>query len=173
MERKILSFDVESVGLHGEGFAVGWVAVVGDNEVESGYDACPSAAAHGEPADRAWIAENVIPHLPGPTCDTPREVRSRFWAVWMRYREQGFSLLADCCWPVEARFLCACVDDAPAERGWHGPYPLLDVSSMLLQAGHDPTANYGRLPAEEPAHHPTTDARQSARIARLCMDGKL
>jgi len=49
---RILSFDVESVGLHGQGFAVGWVVLQDGQEVSSGYAACPIDAAKGARSDR-------------------------------------------------------------------------------------------------------------------------
>jgi hypothetical protein len=73
-------------------------------------------------------------------------------------------LAADCAWPVEARFLAACVDDQPEQRAWEGPYPLIDIASVRLAAGLDPLATVERLPSEMPAHDPLADARQSARL---------
>jgi len=161
---RILSFDVESVGLHGQGFAVGWVVLQDGQEVSSGYAACPIDAADGAQSDREWVEANVCPHLPEPTHDNVLAVRDAFWAVWLAERERGAVMLTDCGWPVEARFLSACIDDDPEERRWQGPYPLLDVASLLLAAGMDPLGKYDRLDTEQPAHHPTCDARQSARV---------
>ncbi len=160
----VMSFDVESVGLHGEGFAVGWVIYSDGAEVSSGYAACPIDAADGADSDREWVKGNVCPHLAISTHRTPRCVRDAFWAEWLKVKEGGGILVADCAWPVEARFLAACVDDDPEARRWAGPYPLHDVATMRLAAGLDPLATTPRLPAEEPAHHPTADARQSGRL---------
>lgn len=157
--------DVESVGLHGEGFAVGWVVVDHQGrQMESGYAACHDEAASGSASDRAWIREHVVPHLPEPTHAHPSEVRAWFWRHWMGWKKRGAVLAADCCWPVEARFLAACVDDDPEARRWEGPYPLHDVASLRLAAGLDPLGTEERQPDEEPKHHPTADARQSARL---------
>jgi hypothetical protein len=155
-------FDVESIGLHGEGFAVGWCVIKDGAEVQEGYLSCPPENAHGSDESRRWVAENV-PRME-PDCDTPREVRDLFWRMWRRWADQGAVLVADCAWPVEARFLAACVDDDPSEREWKGPYPLHDLASVLLALGRDPLATNERLPTELPAHHPMTDAKQSARL---------
>jgi hypothetical protein len=158
-------FDVESVGLHGEGFAVGYVVVDRAGvERDAGLFACPSGTASGDGDGRAWIAENV--HI-GPDdiwCDDPRDVRSEFWGYFRKWKADGATLWADCCWPVEARFLAACVDDHPASRTWEGPYPLHDVATLRLAAGSDPLATVDRVPDEIPAHNPLDDARQSARL---------
>ena len=69
-------------------------------------------------------------------------------------------MVADCPWPVEAKFLNACV----REYGMAGPYPLIDVGSVVLARGGDPTGPFDRLPNELPKHDPLADARQSARV---------
>lgn len=155
-------FDVESVGLHGEGFSYGYV-VVDDHgkELEAGGSGCLPSHAAGAPDDLAWVQE----HCPQWTyCGTPDEVRQAFWDVWQRLKSKGAILVADCLWPVEARFLNACIDDAKAERKWEGPYPFIDVASVRLAAGLDPLGTEERLPNELPAHDPLADARQSARL---------
>ncbi len=158
-------FDVESIGLHGEGFAVGYVVVNGHGETmapDQRY-ACPPEAAAGDDEGRRWIAENCPP-IPA-THATPREVRDAFWRDWNQYKERNARLVADFAWPVEARFLAACVDDDPNSVGkaYQGPYPLHELASFMVAAGMDPHATYARLP-DEPQHDPLGDARQSARL---------
>lgn len=162
-------FDVESVGLHGEGFAYGYVVVDEDmsGELESGLFACPPGAAKVEglghdPDNSKWVADK-IPQFP-MTGANPRAVRDRFWKVWETWKSQVV-LVADCAWPVEARFLIDCIRDDPT-RKWNGPYPLVDLSGILIARGIDPTKMFDRLPNELPAHNPLNDARQSARILK-------
>lgn len=157
-------FDVESVGLHGEGFAVGFLIVDTRERRPCQYTwfCCQAGKAIGTNANRKWVAENV-PTM-ASTHDTPREVRDAFWQEWKRWKAKGAVLVADCCWPVEARFLAACVDDDPEAREWEGPYPLHDLASVLLALGKDPLATNERLPSELPQHHPVADAMQSARL---------
>ncbi len=158
-----LVFDVESIGLHGEGFAVGYVVKRGDGEhMADGMFACSPNMADGMVSDREWVEQNIPPL--DSNCYTAADVRNRFWAVWMEWKVKGALLVADCAWPVEARFLAQCVDDAPFERNWEGPYPLYDLASVLLAHGKDPLAITERLPDELPAHNPVNDAMQSARI---------
>lgn len=153
----IMVFDVESNGLHGEGFAVGWVCVEDGVTVSQGYESC--AIADPEP----WVTENVLPFLPPPTQPTSASVRDAFWFAWMRAKAHGYSLWADCGWPVEANFLSACVADAPDERSWDGPYPLHEISTVFRIAGWDESGEYPRLEGED-KHHPVGDAKQSARL---------
>lgn len=155
-------FDVESIGLHGEGFAVGYVVVTRDGEIVGDrIFACSPDQAAGSAEGRAWVAENCPPLV--WNCSSPREVRRFFWNGWLSWKDQGAVLVADCAWPVEARFLAACVDDDAEHRQWQGPYPLHELASFMVAAGMDPMATYDRLP-DEPQHDPLGDARQSARL---------
>lgn len=163
---KYMIFDVESIGLHGEGFAVGWVVVNGDgNELEAGLLHCDPHTAFGTGRDREWVLENV-PQFDKEFgyCDSPAVVRASFWYKWEQWKERGATLWADCAWPVEARFLAQCVDDDRIERGWRGPYPLHEIATAALMCGRDPLVAINRLPNELPAHNPLNDARQSARM---------
>lgn len=160
---KFLVFDVESIGLHGEGFAVGWVLVEGREQTHEGRFSCPPDQAGGHNAARYWVKEN-IPRIFPDDCRTPKQVRDRFWELWDHHRLEGALLVADCAWPVEARFLAACVDDDPGPREWGGPYPLHDLASIVLAKGGDPMATRERTERELPIHDPLADARQSARL---------
>lgn len=155
-------FDVESIGLHGEGFAVAYVVIDEKGQrVAIDVCACSSDKAVGTPEDREWVNNN-IPYIPfnavGPT-----EVRSWFWNAWQRWKKLGAVLVTDCGWPVEHRFLAACVDDDPS-RCWEGPYPLYDVASIMLANGKDPLAERERLEDEKELHNPLCDVYQSARL---------
>lgn len=156
-------FDVESVGLHGEGFAVagGVYLENGAAQWEFKY-ACPVDECEGAEDDRAWVKENV-PAL--QECYRgPKNLRDAFWAVWMKAKSEGATMAAECLWPVEARFVAHCVYDDIDARKWEGPYPFLEISSVMLAAGMDPMATYDRTPSEMPKHDPLADARQSARL---------
>ena len=155
--------DVESIGLHGEGFAVAYVVVSSEGKVlEEGLFACDPSLAQGTEESRKWVSENV-PMLEY-TFKSPRGVRDAFWAVWLKWRALGAYLVAEGGWPVEARFLAACVDDCPKSRGWEGPFPLVELSSMQLLSKGPPLRMRERLNNELPVHNPLADARHSARL---------
>jgi hypothetical protein len=162
MSDLFMVFDVESIGLQGEGFAVAWVVVDRDGRrLDEGLFSCDPRLCKGEQESREWVKANVPPLE--PTSPTRQHLRNAFWWEWRRWADQGAVLVADCAWPVEANFLSACVRLNPKEREWKGPYPLHDLSSVLLALGLDPLAVTDRRPDELPAHHPLMDARQSAR----------
>lgn len=157
-------FDVESVGLHGEGFAVGFVVVNGyGEEIQHGLIACNPDVADGDGEGRDWVARNVPSFRATHSVAWPHEVRNVFWDEWLQWKERGALMVADCAWPVETGFLAECVDDNP-DRTWKGPYPLHDLASIVLAQGGDPLKTNDRLPNELPAHNPLNDARQSARL---------
>ncbi len=153
-----LVLDVESNGLHGQAFAVGWVLTQNGRELSHGYLRCP---IEGEV--NPWVAENVIPFLPPENCDTAGEMIFHFWEVWLEVKSKGGTVWADCGFPVETGFLSACVADDIYERQWNAPFPLHEIATVFAMAGLDATAKHDRLP-DETAHHPTGDARQSARL---------
>ena len=167
----ILSLDVESNGLHGEGFAIGAVLLAADGtEAATFYARCPI----GGDVD-PWVRDNVLPPLADApeTHPTARAMRDAFWQ-WMAEHREGALIVADCGWPVEAGMLSACVADDPS-RAFAGPYPLHEVATLLVAAGLDPMASYAERvlsPAARVAHrkhHPTDDARVSALCARLAL----
>lgn len=155
-------FDVESIGLHGDGFAVAWVVVNRWGErLDEGCLSCDPNQCAGTDEGRLWVGENVPPLQ--RTSPTKQHLRNAFWHAWRHWADRGAVLVADCAWPVEANFLSACIALNHAEREWQGPYPLLDLASVLLTLGADALAVSERLPDELPVHHPLMDARQSAR----------
>jgi hypothetical protein len=156
----LLVFDVESVGLHGEGYAIGVVLIERHEITEECLIWCHPANAEdaeGEEGGHRWAVENVLPKLiaatGSPICETPREVRDEFWALWSGAREKySAQLMADCTWPVEANFLSDCIADDPVTRYWMGPYPLLDAATLRAA---------GLASETEDVHEPLTDAKET------------
>ncbi len=177
-------FDVENIGLYGVPFAVAWV-VVDDKgtRITEGILSCDIRAASSmadedppihrgliQADDYSWAATNVVPVLhQSPTHKNPYDLMKDFCVEWKKWNKRGALMVADCGYPVETGFLTKCVvtgamspDDAP--------YPLLDISSLILARGLDPKKSFPRLPEETPEHNPLNDARQSARILLRLME---
>ena len=168
---RFLVIDVESVGLHGEGLAVGWVVIErqGRRTLADGISVATEIYRGWGVPD--WVRENVIPNLPPPTHPDAASLRADFWKLWRHWQARNAVLAADVPWPVEARFLAACVDDDRETREFQGPYPLLDIASVRLARGLDPLASEARWRSELPEHNPLADARQSARLLLDALDG--
>lgn len=166
MTNLIFSFDVESLGLYGEGFAVGAV-VLDDGKIADkcifncdikncdNYDKCPKSTLE-------WLDENVLKTLPEPNCKNTKEVRDNFWQFYTKYSKE--TIIADCGTPVEANFLRQCVLDDIDNRMWKAPYPLHELGTLLLLVGQDPIGTFARTEDELPKHNPLCDALQSARL---------
>ena len=164
--------DVESIGLHGEGFAVGFVVINSDDGevIEEGLYCCDPKEAwgHYNEANSEWVEKN-IPKMEF-NCKNPEEVRDKFWNKWIEWKEKNTALVGECIWPVEANFISACIGDNEEDREWKGPYPLYDISAMLLMIGIDPLETLPRKENELPEHDPLNDARQSMRILNDIME---
>jgi len=172
---RYMVFDVESVGLHGEAFAVAWVVGRIEGKVfiraSEGFVWCQPAGLRGNATSHEWVREHCNTDEWGDWKEatevlSPRDLRSAFWYQWQVEKTSGTRLVADCPWPVEARFLAACVDEDHISREWGGPYPLIDVETVRFAAGLDldvVSRRYFDL-GELPEHNPIADARQSARL---------
>ena len=154
----VFSFDCESIGLHGETFSVGWVVVHNGYELTCGHFTVPRSYVLGDQSDREWVDNNVPVFV--PTHKSIVSLREDFWALLQTFK--GATILTDCPWPVEANFLTACVQQDPVNRKFTGPYPLVDLNSVLVARGLPQVQD--RLPNELPVHNPICDARQTARI---------
>lgn len=181
-----LTFDVETYGLFGEAFSVGYVlthsvtgSVVG-RELMHGIHSCELSDTdndkhdHNLEATEEWLEKNVLKNIPSPDCFTTFGIQQAFYNAWCTAKsfaeKQGETLylVADVAWPCEARFLLQVRHNFPDFIA----YPLLDVSSILLARGFDPVATYPRKQSELPAHNPLNDARQSARILHTLLNDK-
>lgn len=168
MSKTFFVFDVESIGLHGEGFAVAGGVYLENGAAQWEFKfACPVDMAEGYAMDRDWVRKNV-PVMEGTHRET-YGLRVAFWTEWARAKRAGATMAAECLWPVEARFLSDCIRD-DAQRLDEAPYPVLEISSVMLAAGMDPLATYDRMPSEMPRHDPLADARQSARLLAMALD---
>lgn len=166
-----LVFDVESIGLHGEGFAVAGGVYIPNGSCQEEFSfACDPDTADGNEAGKKWVGENV-PILK-ITHRNPFHVREAFFLFWENAQKKhpGIVMAAECGWPVEARFVASCIDDHPTMRGWMGPYPLHEIASFMLAIGIDPMEPWAREASELPAHNPLSDSRLSARILFKCIN---
>lgn len=179
---RVLSFDIESIGLRGPGFCVGYAVWNDGLEEASGIIGTevgyvtglnrwrPSGVAVEKPCftedDQRWISRNVVPHLPVLGRTDLVEVRAQFWELWKLYQRRGAVLLVHTPFPVETNFLSACLADDPSRLANGTPLPIIDVKSLILASGKlgESEEYWPRLPGEKPAHNPVCDARRAARI---------
>jgi len=158
----LLSIDAETDGLYGETFAIGAAVISAGGEV---LDTFAGKAEEGR-VESAWVRENSLSHLSDlPAFDTREQLRDAFWAFYLQWRERCV-IVADVPYPVEAGLLRQCVMKDLPEREFLGPFPLIDLASVLYAHGLDPLldrmAFCGRKGRR---HHPLDDAIASG----LCL----
>jgi hypothetical protein len=167
---RIVSLDAESNGLADRAFAVALTLSDASGELDHAVYRCGIGDTPIDP----WVAENVIPHLtavPENCADYP-QLLAQVATTILRFGGKAVPLIAHVAWPVEARLL---LDVYPGGHVWDGPYPLIDVASVLLAKGHDPLTVDGYLAAHNlpkpdgNPHHPLYDARAAERCYRHVM----
>jgi hypothetical protein len=174
----IISIDAETNGLGGQAFAVAMTLSNSQGEQAHVLYRCP---IDGPPTD--WVAANVLPAITDVpvNCMDYQQLLDRilgrylYWTDKLKRAEASFFAAAHVAWPVEARLLLDIFRDDLIWSG--GPYPLVDVSSVLLAKGHNPLSvdDYLKaqgipVPSGSP-HNPLYDARAAELCLRHLMGG--
>lgn len=165
---KIFSFDAEPDGLWADAFAVS-AAVYQDGVMAASFTAYLGA----EGVTDSWVKENVLPKLNdlAKTHDSYDDMLSAF-AEFYKANKNGADVIAHMGVPVEAKLLLD-MHSKGFIGDWDGPYPFLDVASVLKARGYDPTSvdkyneQYGLLVGRSEAdglatHHPLYDSIAAA-----------
>lgn len=169
MQTKILFIDAETDGLYGSFLTVGLV-VTDDagNIIEKAYYGIKK---ENMMISDVWTRENVFSVLGDyEACEDEAELLEKVWAFWMKYREEAYAA-ADVMYPVESRLFMKCVMNNESERKYLGPFPMLDLSSLLMAAGYDPLIDRAELLDEDEkqmmankTHNALNDAEMTAAI---------
>ena len=136
LERPVLTFDAETNGLWGQGFAIG--ALVYDEageEIDRFIGRLPDSAVTDP-----WVQENVLPELEGvPVTHEDYDSLLADFARFYLSHKDGKDVLVHMGYIVEAGLLRD-MHSRGLIGDFDGPFPLLDVSGNLQQAGEDPTS---------------------------------
>lgn len=164
-EQKHFVFDVESIGLHGEAFAVAFLVFDEFQVFEEVCYACNRELARGDLSDHEWVAKNV-PELP-TNAASPEHVRELFWKKLRYWKKEGAHIWAQNTWPVDSGIVGACIQDDPVNRKFKGPCPIHEISTLTkFVLGNEWP---GVLDSELPKHDPRNDARYSARVLKTAL----
>lgn len=166
---KILSFDLETNGLHGKAFAVGGVIMDGLGVV---HDEFTARSRLTEKVDD-WVKKNVLPAIEDMPIDhdNHEQLRESFWGWFVKAQDESDYVLVNNGYPVEHRFLLECQDANLEERYWQHPFPVLELSSLLLMTEHSGGASKGALKKSVDSeygrklHHPLEDAKLAVKMA--------
>ncbi len=164
----IFCFDVESVGLYGPAFSVGggvFNTITGECFYLFRYttDYKKYDLNSIDPSSLEWVKNNIpFLEITHNSIESLRHDFVRFWRE-LKIKYPDMIMMADCPFPVETNFLKECFEHENDKMSL-SPYPLIDVSSILLSAGVNPLETFTRKEYELPAHDPLNDAKQSFRI---------
>lgn len=166
---KFLCFDLETNGLHGRAFAIGALITDQSGTVHDSFTA--RVEIEGEVDE--WVTANVIPQITDMevTHGSYEAMRESFWRWFVKAQEKSDYVLVSNGYPVEYRFLLDCQDANIEERYWQHPFPLIELSSLLLPLGELQEGSKSSLVKKVSAlesfrrHHPLDDAKMTARIA--------
>lgn len=168
-DTKILSFDLETNNLHGKPFAIGAVVIDGHGKVHDSFTArCP---IEGEVDP--WVKANVLPAIKDMAESHGKYINMReaFWRWYLSVEPTTDYVLVSNGYPVEYRFLIDCQEANLEERYWQHPFPILDLTSILVATGHDSGIGKSqvrkkvRQDASFAQHHPFDDAKLAALMA--------
>lgn len=163
---KILCFDLETNGLHGQAFAIGAVVMDGSGKVHDEFVARTRLKSEVDP----WVKQNVLPVI----ADLPvtylnyETMREAFWRWYVKTEPETDYVLVSNGYPVEYRFLLDCQQANLEERYWQHPFPIIDLSSLLLAKGLLAESNKNKLVSriiteqKLKPHHPLHDAKITA-----------
>lgn len=154
---RIFSADAETDGLYGPVWAIGAHWMDGDSIATFKGQLNPAVVTD------PWVREHVVPVVDLPRYGSRTDLLNAFWAFWMAHKK-GADAVGDFDYPVETDLFRACVELDLSARQWEGPYPLHELATALLKAGHDPHVDRrefcGRL--DLVPHDPVDDALASA-----------
>ena len=160
--------DAETDGLYGGFLSI--AALVTDAENREADRFYGAVSVRPDAVQSQWVREHVLPHLhrAEQAFDSEDALLEAFWAFWVKHRD-GCQCIADVAFPVEARLFARCVRRNVAEREFLAPFPLLDLSAVLLSRGVDPLADRTALSGLPLVPHDALhDVRMAAKIWSDC-----
>lgn len=163
-KRRWFFVDAETDGLYGPFLSVA-VLVTDETGVEQDrfYGA---VQVEREELRSPWVREHVFPYLSRAEqfFKNEQSLLESFWQFWMQYREQVFCV-ADVSSPVESRLFTTCVLQNLPGREFLAPFPLYDLSTLLIARGIPWNANRQELSGLDlTSHDAMDDVRMMAAI---------
>lgn len=157
MKNKIFSFDAETDGLWGKAFTIAAV-VIEDGIVTKKFVAKIDTVVY-----HAWVIKNVLPIIAKQkiTHSSYEEMLKAFSEFYYENKKDS-EIITHMGYVVESKIIRDMYDYGfIGERG--GPYPLIDISGNLQQAGFDPTsvdpyAKAHNIHIDGTAHDPLYDS---------------
>lgn len=170
--KKKIFLDAESDGLYGKLLSIAVIVLDEDNvEIERNYWGLDLKKAE---IKSEWVETHVLPIMGQfECCENEEEMLGKFWAVWSKYKETAY-VVVDVGYPVEMRVFEKCVQMNLVEREYQGPYPMIDLSSILLAKGIEPLTERKKLVEHELSeqHNALVDVETSIEIWKKFVEGE-
>ncbi len=119
-----------------------------------------------------WVKDNVLPAIVDMpiTHSTYTEMREAFWEWYLDNEPNCDYVIVSNGYPVEYRFLLDCQEADIEKRYWQHPFPIIDLSSLLLPFGELKEASKSKLLARVrqenlKPHNPLHDSMTTALMA--------
>ena len=135
-KNKYFFIDAECDGLNGAFISVAMIVTNEKfNEIERKYiGICKDKLIVND----KWTRENVVPYMGeyygvSSECELLEEV----WHFWRKYADEAYAV-GDVIFPVEARLFQKCINRDITNRNLQGPFPLLDLSSLIFAKRMNP-----------------------------------
>lgn len=172
-DTKILSFDLETNGLHGQAFAVGAVVVDAKGNIVDQFSGRTKIDGQVD----EWVKANVLPVIEDMQINYKNyeNLREAFWQWFKAAQEKSDYVVVSNGYPVEYRFLLDCQNANIEERYWEHPFPILDLTSLLIQIGEQSNYDKQNFVKEflsehtRKNHHPLQDATITALAAHKAL----
>lgn len=137
--KKYFFVDAETDGLYGKFLSIAALAI-DENGAETEFYA--SVSVHESEIETEWVRDNVYPYLSSAydVYETEHEMLEAFWKFWIEHKT-GAECVAYVAYPVEARLFNRCAMNDAESRTFEGPFPLYDLSTLLIARGYDADVN--------------------------------
>lgn len=148
MKRFII--DAETDGLYGSLLTIAVLVTDSKGKVlESFYGGLPT---HIAVASDPWVVDNVLPFISEyQAFDSEEALLETVWSLWVAHREDSICF-ADVPHPIESRIFSKMVTSHPIERTFQGPFPLIDIASLLMGRGYSPLIDRESLASNFQGH---------------------
>ncbi|TWS95561.1 hypothetical protein [Streptococcus sp. sy018] len=129
--------DAETDGLYGQLLTLAvLISDTSGNVIEEFYAGLPHAL---DKVTNHWVKEHVLPYVNDyQAFDCKNDLLNAFWQLWLKYHNQETLCFVDVGIPVEASIWHQVIQLDVENRTFLAPFPIIDISSLLLAKGYNP-----------------------------------
>lgn len=127
--------DAETDGLYGQVLTLAVLVADEDGHVlHEFYGGIPDAIRS---VQTPWVKEHVIPIIGEyQVFEDEEQLLEALWSLWENYKDKA-QCYVDVAFPVESQLWRKTILKDAEHRSFNGPFPILDLSSILFAKGYD------------------------------------